>query len=220
MNANYLLKGLGDRHELRVLAFICGSILMAGLSFARAGTACELPPLPDTAKPRATYRLEETKSLVRFDAKAFMHDFTGKTSKVTGVIRLGDQDRLADAESCVTIDAASLETGIATRNGIMRDDHLETAKFPTIDFVLKGVGAVSRQAGGWDFTARGTLSLHGVSREIIFPVQASPAEGGVRLAAEVPLKMTDYRIRIPRFLFFTVEDNVVVHFDVTATHTQ
>ena len=220
MNANYLLKDLGNHHESRVLAFICGSILVAGLSFARAGIACELPPLPETAKPRATYRLDETKSVVRFDAKAFMHDFTGKTSKLLGSIRVGDLDRLPDAEACVTIDAASLETGITTRDGIMRDDHLETAKFPTIDFVLKQVEAVSRQSGGWDFTARGTLSLHGVSREILFPVQARPAEGGVRLVAEVPLKMTDYRIRIPKFLFFTVEDQVVVRFDVTAKRAQ
>jgi len=220
MNANYLLKDLGNRHELRVLAFICGSILVAGLSFARAGTACELPPLPETAKPRATYRLDETKSVVRFDAKAFMHDFTGKTFKLLGSIRVGDLDRLPDAEACVMIDAASLETGITTRDGIMRDDHLETAKFPTIDFVLKQVEAVSRQSGGWNFTARGNLSLHGVSREIIFPVRAHQAGDIVRLVAEVPLKMTDYRIRIPKFLFLAVEDQVVVRFDVTAVRVR
>ena len=220
MNANYLLKDLGNHHESRVVAFICGSILVAGLSLARAGAACELPPLPETAKPRATYRLDETKSVVRFDAKAFMHDFTGKTFKLLGSIRVGDLDRLPDVEACVTIDAASLETGIATRDGIMRDDHLETAKFPTIDFVLKQVEAVSRQSGGWDFTARGNLSLHGVSREIIFPVRAHQAGDIVRLAAEVPLKMTDYRIRIPKFLFFSVEDQVVVSFDVTARRAQ
>jgi hypothetical protein len=32
--------------------------------------------------------------------------------------------------------------------------------------------------------------------------------------------MTDYRIRIPKFLFFTVEDQVVVSFDVTARRVQ
>ncbi|MBI2457520.1 MAG: YceI family protein [candidate division NC10 bacterium] len=210
--------GIFSRH--RRTGALRGLFLLAVLGFAEVGRACELPPLPEAAKPRATYRLEGAQSLVRFDAKAFMHDFTGNTSKVRGVIRLSDLDRLTDAEGCVTIDAASLETGIATRDGIMRDDHLETAKFPTIDFVLKGVEAVGRQADGWDFTARGTLSLHGVNREIIFPVQARPAEGGVRLAAQVPLKMTDYRIRIPRFLFLAVEDQVLVRFDVTAKRAQ
>ena len=210
--------GIFNRH--RRTGAQLGLSLVVVFGFAEAGGACELPPLPETAKPRATYRLDETKSVVRFDAKAFMHDFTGKTFKLLGSIRVGDLDRLPDVEACVTIDAASLETGIATRDGIMRDDHLETAKFPTIDFVLKKVEAVSRQSGGWDFTARGNLSLHGVSREIIFPVRAHQAGDIVRLAAEVPLKMTDYRIRIPTFLFFTVEDRVVVRFDVTAKRAQ
>lgn len=194
--------------------------LLVVLGFAEVGIACELPPLQETTRPRTVYRMDEGTSLVRFDAKAFMHDFAGKTSKLRGFIRVGDLDRFTDAEACVTIDAASLETGIATRDGIMRDDHLETAKFPAIDFVLKEVEAVGRQTGRWDFRARGTLSMHGVSREIIFPVRARPAEGGVRLAAEVPLKMTDYRIRIPKFLFFAVEDHVVVSFDVIAKRTQ
>jgi polyisoprenoid-binding protein YceI len=174
----------------------------------------------DPAKPRLVYRLDGAKSLVRFDAKAFMHDFTGKTSQVQGTVRLVDLDRLTGAEACIRIDAASLDTDNSTRDGIMREDHLETAKFPAIDFVLKQVEGMRRQSGGWEFGARGTLSLHGVSREIFLPVRARPAEGGVRLTAEMPLKMTDYRIRIPKFLFFTVEDQVVVTFDVTARPTR
>lgn len=194
--------------------------LLVVLGFAELGIACELPPLQDTARPRTVYRLDETTSLVRFEAKAFMHDFTGKTSKLRGIIRLGDLDRLTDAEACVAIDAASLETGIATRDGIMRDDHLETAKFPTIGFVLTGVEAVSRQSAVWNFTARGTLSLHGISREILFPVRARQTGETLRLTAQMPLKMTDYRIRIPKFLFFTVENQVVVAFDLTARRIQ
>jgi len=142
--------------------------------------------------------------------------FAGKTSQVEGTIRVGDPDRLSDVEACIRIDAASLDTGNSTRDGLMRDDHLETARFPTIDFLLEMVDGVTHQAENWEFTARGTLSLHGVSREIQFPVRARQEGDAVRLAGQLPLKMTDYRIRIPRFLFLTVEDQVVVSFDVTA----
>ena len=205
---------------LRVCAFICGSIVVAGLGLVITGTACELPPLQDSARPRTVYRVVEGKGFVGFDAKAFMHDFTGKTSTVQGVIRLADQDQLTDPEACVRIDAASLDTGISTRDNIMRADHLETAKHPTIDFLLKHIEGATRQSDGWDFGAGGALSLHGVTREILLPVRVRPAEGGVRLMGEIPLKMSDYRIAIPKFLFFTVEDQVVVRFDVTATRSQ
>ena len=180
------------------------------------GAACELPPLQDPAKPRMVYRLDETKSLVRFDAKAFLHDFTGKTSKVQGSIRLSDPDRLDDAEACVAIDAAGLDTGNGTRDDTMRKDHLETAKYPTIGFRLARLESARRDAGGWEFTARGTLSLHGTSREIRLPVHARQDGEAVRLTATLPLKMSDYQIPIPKLLFVAVEDQVQVSFDVLA----
>jgi polyisoprenoid-binding protein YceI len=191
-------------------------VLLAVPWLSYAGTACELPAPADPAKPRIVYHVDEAKSQVRFDAKAFMHDFTGTTSALRGFIRLGDLDRLTDADACVRIDAASLDTDNETRDKIMREEHLETVRFPGIDFVLKGVESANRQSSEWVFVARGTLSLHGVSREIRVPIQARQDGSLIRLTARVPLKMTDYGIRIPKFLFFTVEDQVVVSFDVTA----
>ncbi len=216
MNSNYLLEDLANSYELRGLAFICGSILAVGLGLAQSGIACELPPLPGGAKSQTVYRVDEAKSLLRFDAKAFMHDVVGKTSKVQGTFRLSDPDRFTDAEACVRINAATLDTGNSTRDGIMRDDHLETGKFPTIDFVLKQIESVKRQTGTWEAMARGTLFLHGVSREIQVPVRVRQAEDAVQLTGQTSLKMTDYRIPIPKFLFLTLEDQVMVSFDVVA----
>jgi polyisoprenoid-binding protein YceI len=190
--------------------------LSLGLSCARAGAACELPPARDPAKATALYRVVTGPSWVRFDAKAFLHNFAGQTAQIEGIIRVGDANRLSDAEACVQIDAASLDTGNSTRDSIMRNDHLETARFPTIDFLLKAAEAVTHQDGSWQFTASGTLSLHGVRREIQFPVQARQEGDALLLRGKLPVKMTDYGVRIPRFLFLTVEDGVMVSFDVTA----
>jgi len=206
--------------RLRVFAFICASMGVVGLGLAATGTACELPPLQDPGRSRRLYHVVEGKGFVGVEVKAFLHDFTGKTSKVRGAIRLADQDQLTDPEACIRIDAASLDTGISTRDNIMRADHLETAKYPTIDFLLKQLQGVTRHADGWEFGAGGALSLHGVTREILLPVRVRPAEGGVRLTGEIPLRMSDYRIAIPKFLFFRVEDQVVVRFDLTALRIQ
>ncbi len=199
---------------------MAGLGLSLGLSFAQAGAACDLPSPRDPAKPAALYQVMTGPSWVRFDAKAFLHDFAGKTSQIEGTIRVGDADRLSDAEACIRIDAASLDTGNSTRDGIMRLDHLETARFPTIDFLLKAVGNVMHQGEIWEFTASGTLSLHGVNRAIQFPMRARQEGEAVLLAGHLPLRMTDYRIPIPRFLFLTVDDQVVLSFDVTARRAQ
>jgi polyisoprenoid-binding protein YceI len=207
---------MGNGIALALLA----SALLLSCEPAEVRAACELPPLQDPAKPRGVYRLDETKTLVRFDAKAFLHDFAGTTSRAQGTIRLTDLNQLSDAEVCLQIDAASLDTGNSVRDDTMRKDHLETSKYPTIDFRLKQVESVRSVAGGWDFTARGILSLHGVSREILVPIQARPAEGGVRITAKLPIKMSDYRIPIPKFLFVTVEDQVRLTFDLLARRAE
>ena len=64
--------------------------------------------------------------------------------------------------------------------------------------------------------ASGTLSLHGVEREVRFPIRAREEGETVVLTGQLPLKMTDYGIPIPRFLLLSVEDQVLVSFDVTA----
>jgi len=84
------------------------------------------------------------------------------------------------------MDAVSLDTGNSTRDGSMRNEHLETSKFPTIDFLLQTVQAVTHRGENWEFTAEGTLSLHGVSRDIQFPVRAHREGDVIRLLGHLP----------------------------------
>lgn len=205
--------------RLRLRWIWCAGVALLLLGFGGAARACELPPLPGSSPPRLVFHLDQTNSLVRFDAKAFLHNVSGRTSKIQGAIRLADQEHLSDADACIRIDAASLETGVSARDTIMRDDHLETHKFPTIAFDLTQVEQARRVAGGWAFTARGLLTLHGVSREMPLPIRARRDGEAVRLSGEVAVKMSDHQIPIPTLLFLAAEDQVVVRFDVKAVRT-
>ncbi len=193
-----------------------GAILVLLFAFPSLGRACDQLPPPEAGKQEMALRLDPRQSQVRFDAKAFLHTFAGTTHKLEGSVRVTDLDRLSGAEACIRIDAASLTTGNSMRDHTMRVDHLETAKFPTIDFTLRGVADVHRTADEWTFVATGTLSLHGVERQVDLPIRARQDGEAVRLTGSVPLRMSDYGIRIPRFLLLSVEDQVVVSFDVLA----
>jgi polyisoprenoid-binding protein YceI len=183
---------------------------------ASPAAACALPPLAPGAAPRPVYRLDPRASQVGFEAQAFLHRFGGQTSKLQGLFRGADLTRFSDAEACIQIDAASLETGNNLRDRTMREDHLETAVFPTIDFRLEGVDSVRPLGSAREVTIRGALTLHGVTRELGFPVRVLEEGAVVRLEGETPLRMTDYGIPIPGFLFLTVNDQVTVRFQVTA----
>jgi polyisoprenoid-binding protein YceI len=63
----------------------------------------------------------------------------------------------------------------------------------------------------------GTLALHGTRKVISFPVKAVRRGGELVVSGETSLRMTDYGIPIPGFLFIKVKDDVKVMFEVVAT---
>lgn len=207
---------MSNRHAQRCWACLAGVVLLV-LGWVSRGPACELPAASPASAAGLVLRVAAPKSQVVFDARAFLHDFSGRTSTIRGTVRLADRERPDGAEACFRIDAASLETGNATRDTIMRDEHLQTRRFPAIAFDLLQVEGARRAADGWEFVARGTLGLRDVTREIRFPVLARRVGDEVRLTGEVPVRMSEYGIPVPTFLFLTVEDRVLVRFDVVVT---
>jgi polyisoprenoid-binding protein YceI len=102
----------------------------------------------------------------------------------------------------VTIQTASINTGIK-----MRDDHLRNAdffdveKYPQITFKST---RVEKRRGG--FVARGTLTMHGVSKEITLPFTVAgpikdPRTGGrIGIETRVRLNRQDYGLKYHQVL--------------------
>ena len=207
---------MSNRHAQGRWACLAGVAALV-LGWVSRVPACELPAASPASARSLVLRVAAPKSQVIFDARAFLHGFSGRTSKIRGTVRLADGERPDGAEACFRIDAASLETGNATRDAVMRDEHLQTSRFPAIAFDLSQVEGARRAADGWEFVARGTLGLRDVTREIRFPVLARRAGEDVRLTGEVPVRMSEYGIPVPTLLFLAVEDQVLVRFDVVVT---
>lgn len=150
---------------------------------------------------------------VVFVSKATMEKFEGKTDHIDGRIEV-DPARLGDSAAVhFEVDLASLDTGIAIRNRHMREEHLETAKYPKA--VFDGV-AIHAPAGGLEagkptpLDVEGTFTLHGVSRRIRITVEATyqPKEKGGEIAFRTafPVTLADYRISRPQFLFMKLAE--------------
>jgi polyisoprenoid-binding protein YceI len=112
------------------------------------------------------------------------------------------------------VDLASLDTGIATRNRHMRENHLETAKYPKAVFdgvAVLGPRDVSLAAGKpVVLQVEGTFTLHGVSRRIRIAVEATyrASEGGGQIAFQTrfPVLLSDHGISRPQFLFLKLAE--------------
>lgn len=189
------------------IASLC--LLLLSLE-AQSLWACEIPPVLLTGRS-----LPETRKILEgeivFVADARLHDFDGQTTAVSGLIMARG---LQDAVGCVAIQAKGLDTGIGLRNRYMWEDHLEVAQFPEIRFILTDLADLRLDANMGVLTLEGELTLHGVTQGLSIPATVALVDQGLVVEGKTTLRMSDYSIERPSFLFITVKDEVDVRFRV------
>ncbi len=72
---------------------------------------------------------------------------------------------------------------------------LDVERFPEITFVARTIGARGAARGGLEVSVGGTLTLHGVSRDITVPVHAIVGDDLLSATAIMTLKQTDFGIK-------------------------
>lgn len=76
-------------------------------------------------------RAEQGRSSVMARSRTQLDSFASRTQKVTGRIQVNPADLDQQPSGHIEVDLGSLDTGIERRNRHMRDNVLETAKYPT-----------------------------------------------------------------------------------------
>ncbi len=91
----------------------------------------------------------------------------GQFTRWSGTV-LAENGDLSRASVEVTIDASSIETGVADRDTHLRSaDFFDVATYPELKFTSKRV----EPKGGDHYTVIGDLKLHGVTREVALEVE-------------------------------------------------
>ena len=106
----------------------------------------------------------------------------GSFERWSGTIQVPDGD-FSKATVAVTIDASSIETGVADRDAHLKSaDFFDVAQFPELRFVAKRV----QPRSGADIDVVGDLTIKGITREVILQVeqngQAKDPWGNLRVA--------------------------------------
>jgi polyisoprenoid-binding protein YceI len=159
---------------------------------------------------------------VVFVSRAASERFEGKTSKIEGKI-VASPDSLGDSITVhLEVDLESLDTGIGLRNKHMRENHLETKKYPKAVFDGASLRSPAPEFGSGKqttFDVEGTFTLHGVSRRIRIKVVAtySSARGRISFQTVFPVALADYQISRPQFLWLKLADVQEVRVSAVAT---
>jgi polyisoprenoid-binding protein YceI len=186
------------------------ALVLATLSDAAAAAPIRFQILPGAAGNQ-----------VSFLSKAPLETVEGKTNQVSGSVVVDPADLAAGCEVEVTVDLASLDTGIGKRNQHMRENHLETDRFPQAVFradSLSGAPALLAAGAPVPFTLVGDFSLHGVTHRIAVPATVTLSADGMALAvtAAFTVKLADYSIARPQFLVMKLDELQQVSVALTA----
>jgi len=143
---------------------------------------------------------------VEFLSKASLNEFTGVSSKLNGLIDLEKN------ELDFYIDLNTLKTGIGLRDRHMRENYLETKKYPFAEFTGKVKEEISLRPGEIkNVTAIGKFKIHGVEREMTVPGKLiAISVNEVKLEAQFKVMLSDYKINIPRVVFYELADEQII----------
>jgi polyisoprenoid-binding protein YceI len=162
-------------------------------------------------------------NVARFRSHAAVESFEGKTRQVSGWVEC-DPAALGDSVTVyVAVDLASLDTGIDLRNRHMRENHLETDKYPQAVFRggrLFGAPAKLEVGQSATFEIAGEIELHGVTRPLRAPLEVTllAADGPrqLRVATHFPVSLADFHIARPQFLIVRLAETQQVSLEATA----
>jgi polyisoprenoid-binding protein YceI len=149
---------------------------------------------------------DRAESHVDITVKATLGSFVARLEAFNVAIALDPESGRVET-AVFHADLLAVKTGRADRDHNM-SVWLQTNKFPQVFFELR---AVDRSPSG-ALTAGGQFQLHGQQHEIRFPVKISINRGLTVIDGTATLDTQDFGLPIIRFLVFTVDPIVHVHF--------
>ena len=131
-----------------------------------------------------TFAIDAGHSEVGFQVRHLVSQTRGRFNDFAGTVDL-DPKNLANSSVNFTIKAASIDTNVADRDKHLRGaDFFDVEKYPEITFKSKSI----KKATGDTYNVLGTLTMHGVSKDITLPVtflgEGKDPWGGTRAGFE------------------------------------
>ena len=115
-----------------------------------------------------TWNLDPVHSVAEFKVKHMMiSNVKGQFTGISGVLTLDEND-VANSRVEASIDAASISTGDAQRDGHLKSaDFFNVEQFPKLSFQSTGV----KPMGEGELAVTGDLTIHGVTRQVVFQAE-------------------------------------------------
>lgn len=147
---------------------------------------------------------------ISFVSKGNIETITARNRGVTVVLDAGSG----------TLQLAVLMKGFEFAKALMQEhfneNYVESDKYPKAEFkgqVVNNPEIKYTQDGTYATTAKGTLTLHGVTRSIEVPGKINVKHGRPQLTADFTIQLSDYQIKIPSMVRENISNTVTITVD-------
>lgn len=151
----------------------------------------------------------------------FPSDAVGSTREVSGTIVFGPNGALVPEQSKITVDLRTLQTDQGRRDNFIKQNTLQTDRFPTAEFVprqVTGLPSPLPTSGEATFQLSGDLTVHGVTRPVTWDVTARFAGQEVTGTATTRTTITGFGMDLPRVAaVLSIDDEARLEVDFRVT---
>ncbi|NCQ17955.1 MAG: YceI family protein [Ignavibacteria bacterium] len=175
---------------MRKILFVC---LLISVEFFSQGTELHVK--------------QGSKNHVEFISDAPFGKFSGVTENIDGYMYWEGNNYTTNSSLYFEVDLKTLDTGIGLRNRHMRDNYLQTDKFPDASFKGKITNVTPAAQGPFKVDADGEMFIHGVTKYIkISGVLTKSGNSDYNLKTNFSIKLSSYNIDIPSIMMVKLSE--------------
>jgi len=170
------------------------------------------------AQPAVWTVAPKPRGFVRFTNEGPLDDVTGETRAMSGNFSI-DSKAWGGGKGVFAVDLSTLKTGIDQRDEDMREEFLETKRYPyailAIDSITQAAPAALVVGVTANAVATGSFEVHGVRRAVSMPLKVKlDSEARLVASGAFSVPFADYNISRPKRLFLKLGDTAEVTFEV------
>jgi polyisoprenoid-binding protein YceI len=175
--------------------------------------ACGLAPATLSGE-RLSFELDPQQSTVTFTLGAFLHTVRGTLRLKHGTVRFDTETGEATGE--VVVDLSSGTTGNSSRDRKMREEVLESQRYPEAVFTLERVEGRPSLSGESDVNLHGKMKIHGDEHALVIPVRVQSKDLEATATTRFEIPYVKWGMKDPSTALLSVKDRVAVEVRVIA----
>jgi polyisoprenoid-binding protein YceI len=150
----------------------------------------------DSSATRASYHAHE-----RLVGRSLASEAVGTSKVVKGSIAFDADGSILSDQSEITVDVSSLSSDEGRRDNFIRGNTLQTGRYPSATFVpreAQGLESPLPTSGEATFEMSGDLTVHGVTRPVVWHIDAQFGDGVVNGDATTSVNISDFGMTPPK----------------------